>query len=111
MREVALREWVEIQQATVSPNSFGEALETWQKYSKCKAQIMPISGTEAFIAEQEYSELKVRIKIRYDAGVNTAMRVVHNFNNEDIIYDIRAVILENYTKKHYLMLNCLRRNA
>ena len=56
-------------------NSYGELNHVWETYATVWASIEPIQGREFWAQQQVQSEVSVRIRIRYLAGVTSDMRV------------------------------------
>ena len=91
MRAGKLRHRVTIQQLTAgSPQQLpsGEPDTSWADYLTVYASIEPLRGRELLLAQQLVSEVSVRIRMRYRAGVTAAMRAVF----EGVNYSILAVI-------------------
>jgi SPP1 family predicted phage head-tail adaptor len=76
-----LRHWVEVQRPKVSasPDSSGEKRldrdEDWETVATRWAKIEPLSGREAWLAQQAQSETTHKIELRYLAGLTTRYRV------------------------------------
>ena len=88
MRAGELRHRVTIQQKSVTRNTFGEEVVTWQDVATVWAAIEPLRGREFFESQQVNAEVTTRIRIRYRPGITPTMRVV--FGNR--VFDIQAVI-------------------
>jgi len=88
IRAGELRHRVTIQQKSVTRNTLGEEVVTWQDVATVWADVQPLSGKEYFDAQQVNAEVTVRIRIRYRTGVKPEMRVVFGSR----VFDIQAVI-------------------
>lgn len=94
MRAGKLRHKVAIQEFAVgSPQQkpSGEPDGVWADVdglSSISASIEPLKGRELFAAQEHHSEVEVRVRIRYRAGITAAMRVAHG----GLYYDIVAVL-------------------
>ena len=69
-----LRQRLTLQQATSTPNSFNEMVESWTDVATVYGAVEPLRGQEFFAAEQVQSEISVRVRIRYRIGVAPTMR-------------------------------------
>ena len=79
---------VTIEAPTSTRNAIGEAVPGWSVFAAAWASIEPLQGREFWAQQQVQSEVTVRIRIRYLAGVTAAMRVVGGPK----VYTILAVI-------------------
>lgn len=68
-------------------DDYGTPVVEWAKFDEVRAAVEPVSGFEQMKYRQEQSISKVLFRIRYVAGVSTAMRVVSN----GVIYNIAHV--------------------
>lgn len=87
-----LRHKVAVQYRAVGSPQYdpnGEVNAAWvDLFPSVWASIEPLRGRELFAAQEHAADVDVRIRMRYRAGVEPTMRVVH----EGRIYDIRAVL-------------------
>lgn len=83
-----LTERINIEQRTTTQDSIGQPVETWSLVSAVWASIRHPSGLSAIKADADVSIVKASIRIRYRAGIDAGMRVVHGLT----IYDIKAVL-------------------
>lgn len=92
MQSGKLRHLVTIQRRVVgSPQatSTGQPDETWTAFlTDIHASIEPISGREYFAQRQVQGEVTHRVRLRYRAGITSAMRVVFGSR----VFDIASVI-------------------
>lgn len=89
MQAGKLRHRVTIQQrAAGSPqkNPSGAPAESWTDVATVWASIEPLKGREFLEAQAIQSQISVRIRIRYLAGVTAGMRAVHSGD----VYNIEA---------------------
>lgn len=75
-----LRHRVDIEQRTaVQDTTTGETTYTWVPlYKNVPASIEPLSVREFVAARAGQSEVSTRITIRYRAGLDASMRIIHN---------------------------------
>jgi len=100
IRAGELRHRVTIQQKSVTRNTFGEEIVTWQDVATVWAAIEPLRGREFFESQQVNAEVTTRIRIRYRPGITPTMRVVYGSR----IFDIQAVInVEERNRELHLM--------
>ncbi len=90
--------------ATGSPakNAYGEKNIVWEEFAEVWAEIMPLVGREYWAQQQVQSEVTVKIRIRYLAGILPTMRVVHG----ERILAIKSVIDVNERHKEIILM-CL----
>lgn len=69
-------------------DSYGQPITTWPLYRRARAFIEPLNGRELFAAQQVNAETTTRMTIRYFAGLDPRMRIVH----EGVIYNIHSII-------------------
>lgn len=82
------REIITIQTRTQTQDGFGQPVDTWSDFQKLRADVMPLSGTEAFLAKQVGADITTRIKTRYCPGIKAADRVLFR----DLVFDIESVV-------------------
>lgn len=74
-----MRYRVTFQKFTGTLDSFGDPLQSddsqWPDVATVWAAIDPISGKEFYAAEQSQSSVTHKVRCRYRAGVETAMRI------------------------------------
>lgn len=78
MRAGRLRHRVTLQQLTQVPDGGGGYTEDWTDVATVWAAVEPLRGQERYEAQQVQATLSHRITIRYRAGVEPSMRVVHD---------------------------------
>lgn len=76
MRAGSLRHQVQLQAATESQNTFGEAVQTWGTVAVVWCEFKAISGRELFRAEQMQGQIVATVRMRYLEGVTPKMRLL-----------------------------------
>lgn len=75
-----MRHRITFQQFSGSQDGFGDPLQAddtnWTDAATLWAAIDPVSGREFYAAEQSQSEVSHKVRCRYRAGLDTAMRIV-----------------------------------
>lgn len=105
MKAGDLRRRVTIQQPVESEDQFRTPAVSWEPYATVWAAVEPLSGREFIEAQNTKSELSVRIRMRYLAGVTPGMRVLYGAR----IFDIKVVIdLEERHREMHLMCSEVR---
>lgn len=99
-----------IEKATSSQGATGEDLETWAAYVARWAAIQPLTGREYFLAQQEQSDISVRVIIRYDSLTKLINPRDYRLNIGGIIYDIETSI-NSQTSNRELQLMCKINNG
>lgn len=92
---------VVLQQQGVGRDEIGQPLAGWMDVASIWAHIRHLSGMEAVKADAPVSMTKASIRIRYRAGVQAGMRVVH----AGVVYSIVAV-LPDLAGREYIDLVC-----
>ena len=64
------------------------------------AEVWPLSGREYIAAQAEQAGVTTRITIRYQAGIEPAMRVLHDGK----AYNIRAVLPDPTLRRHLTLM-------
>jgi len=78
MRAGKLSHPVTIQRDAGVVNSSGQVIPNWVTYAERRAGIRPLSGREYMQAQSLGAEVTHEVAIRYDQGVTSGMRVLHN---------------------------------
>lgn len=92
----------ELQQPGPGEDELGQPIpDNWVKVADLWADIRMKSGLESIKAGAPVSVVPVSIRIRYRAGVNAGMRVVHNL----VAYEIKAV-MPDVSVREFLDLAC-----
>lgn len=87
-----LRHRVIVEKETSSRGATGEVIETWATYVTRWAMINPLVGREFFLAQQEQSEVTVKVVIRYDSLTKLINPRDYRLNIDGVIYDIETPI-------------------
>lgn len=77
MRAGKLRHRIKIQQLTGSDDEFGEPLEAYSDWAVVWANVAPLSGREMWQAKQVEATTTHQVEMRYLAGVDAKMRILH----------------------------------
>jgi SPP1 family predicted phage head-tail adaptor len=99
MRAGELRQSITIQQATISRNSFGEAVNTWSTVATVWAKVEMVSGTEKVDLQYASALLTHKVTIRALAGVVAKMRIAWHSR----LFDINAVLDDNVGRQMVLL--------
>lgn len=80
-----LRHRVVIEQDTgAARGAQGSVTASWGTFATRWAAIVPLSGREAFDAQQKFSEATHRIEMRHTAGITPKMRATFDSRTFDI---------------------------
>ncbi len=90
-----------LQTPGTSQDELGQPIPGWTDVATLWADIRMKSGLEAIKAGAPVSTVQASIRIRYRAGVNAGMRVVHNL----VAYEIKAV-MPDVSGREFLDLAC-----
>lgn len=90
-----------LQSPGTATDEIGQPIPGWTDVATVWADIRMKSGLEAIKAGAVVSTVQASIRIRYRAGVNAGMRVVHNLVN----YEIKAV-MPDVSGREFLDLAC-----
>ena len=77
-----------LQQPGTATDELGQPIPGWTDVATVWGDIRLKSGLEAIKAGAPVSTVQASIRIRYRAGINAGMRVVHNL----VAYEIKAVL-------------------
>ena len=83
-----LRHRIIIQQPSISQNSMGEWVKTWETFCTCWGEILPDTGNTQYSAKQLNAEASGKIRIRYRAGLKPTMRISYQGH----IYEVLSLI-------------------
>lgn len=78
---------VTIQRKQVTRDDFGGEVIAWAEVCTVWARIIPLRGSERFVAQQEQADRDARVQMRWWPGITPAMRVIY----EGRVWDIEAV--------------------
>lgn len=103
MRAGELRHRVELQRPEFNQDPVtGEMTPTWLEVAKLYASIEPLSARDFIAASAAQSKVSARLLIRYRAGVDSTMRIIHRGK----IYNIEGVLPDQKSGLDYLTLPC-----
>ena len=95
-----LRHRITIEQKTAGADAWGQPVETWETVAIVPAEVWPLSGREYIAAQAEQAGVTTRITIRYQAGIEPAMRITHDGKT----YNIRAVLPDPTARRHLTLM-------
>jgi SPP1 family predicted phage head-tail adaptor len=101
MRAGRLRKRLVLQSKTEARDAYGGTVITWTDEATVWGAIEPLSGREYFSQQAVQAESKVRIVLRYYAGISTSWRVSHG----GLFYNIEDV-LNHDTRNRQITLMC-----
>ena len=85
MRIGDLRHKVTIEQLVSSgQNVYGEREDVWETFLTSWASVEPLTGGERFAAQQIQSSVTHKIRMRYQPGITTEMRIKFGDRGFDI---------------------------
>lgn len=90
-----------LQAPGTAQDELGQPIPGWTDVATLWADIRMKSGLESIKAGAPVSVVAASVRIRYRAGVNAGMRVVHNLQ----AYDIKAV-MPDVSGREFLDLVC-----
>ena len=95
-----LRHRVTIEQKTAGADAWGQPVETWETVAIVPAEVWPLSGREYIAAQAEQAGVTTKITIRYQAGIEPAMRITHDGKT----YNIKAVLPDPTARRHLTLM-------
>ena len=95
-----LRHRVTIEQKTAGEDAWGQPVEAWETVAIVPAEVWPLSGREYIAAQAEQAGVTTKITIRYQAGIEPAMRITHDGKT----YNIRAVLPDPTARRHITLM-------
>lgn len=91
MRAGTLRHRVTIQQLSAdTKDADGRPAGSWQDVATVWAAVEPLRGREFWEAAAQQSEVTIRVRIRYRAGITAAMRVKFGDRLLEIVHSINV---------------------
>jgi len=91
MQSGRLKKRLVLQSKTESQDEYGAPIISWTTEATVWGSLLPLRGQELFAQQQLQPETKVRVVIRYYAGIDSTWRIVHGGK----YYDIESIINEN----------------
>lgn len=70
-----LRHRLELQSATDSTDSYGQPTRTWAAYATVWGEVIPLSATEAPLAQQLQAGITHKVTLRYRSDVTAEHRI------------------------------------
>ena len=95
-----LRHRITIERKTAGADAWGQPVETWETVAIVPAEVWPLSGREYIAAQAEQAGVTTRITIRYQAGIEPAMRITHDGKT----YNIKAVLPDPTARRHLTLM-------
>lgn len=91
---------ITIQSLTAGYDEIGQPVESWSEVASVWASVRHVSWLETIKSGADVSVVKVSVRIRYRAGIDAGMRVLHGAE----VFDIRAVLPD--ARRQYVDLVC-----
>lgn len=92
---------ITIQQQTDEQDEFGAPKRIWSDVVTLWASVEPIAGKEFWAEQQAQSEITIRVRIRYYAGLAPKMRIIYGTRILSILH-----IIDVSEKHRELQLLC-----
>ncbi len=103
MRAGALDQRIVIERQENTYDRYGQPITEWVMHHAAWAAVEPLQGREYVAALAAVSEVTARIRLRYVAGIDSTMRVIHGADT----YGIESVIHVRSAQRE-LQLKCRR---
>lgn len=97
---------IRIEQRDPTRNELREQSKAWIPVVTLRARAFPLRGREFHQAAMQQSEITVRFRIRYRAGITSKMRLVWLGEGNDAPFDIAADPIMVDGKKVWMDLMC-----
>lgn len=97
-----LRHKVTIQQRVSTQDSAGDIVSEWVDWARVWAAVEPMSAREFLTAQTLESKVTTRITVRYRAGLDATMRILHRGK----IFNIQGVLADKWSGIEYQTLPC-----
>ena len=85
IRAGKLRQVITYRAKTVTVDEYGGPVETWADFATVRASVAPLIGKDMMASMAAQSTAEMRINHRYIAGVTSAMRIVWEGSEYEII--------------------------
>ena len=95
-----LRHRITIERKTAGADAWGQPVETWETVAIAPAEVWPLSGREYIAAQAEQASVTTKITVRYQAGIEPAMRITHDGKT----YNVRAVLPDPTARRHLTLM-------
>lgn len=111
MRAGLLDKRVTFQIRVKSQNRTGEVEWVWQDFRKVWSSVLPVSGTKYFSANQLQAKVSTVIRVRYQRGFRTDMRI--KYEKEPGLFQYFEIVaaLEVNEMRHWIDMMCNQREA
>jgi SPP1 family predicted phage head-tail adaptor len=86
MRAGQLRHRITIQSRTTTVDSSGGTSDTWATFLQANAEIKTQTGREGLVADMPQTESTMVVRMRFQPGITTDMRVLYHARTLDINY-------------------------
>jgi len=96
-----LRQRIEIQAVTETPDGMGGFSEVWTTFATVWADIRPVKAEEKFYSQQLQAKTSHKITIRTLDTVTEKSRIVYNSR----IFEIKG-IMRDLEESRYMLLEC-----
>jgi SPP1 family predicted phage head-tail adaptor len=96
-----LRHRITIQRATETSAEDASVVQTWSTFANLYAEIVPLNGSESYVAQGINASVVYRITTRYIAGVVPKMRILWG----DRVFEI-AGVRNIDSRGRWLVMNC-----
>lgn len=99
MESGKLRERINIQSIAETRDAQGGFIDGWSTFSEVWAEVTPLNGNEVFYGDKVESIHDHAVKIRFLAGIDTTMRILHDgktlniLNRKDVKDRHRMILL------------------
>lgn len=77
--------YIEIQQATETIDTNGQAIQTWSRWQRARAKVESVSPSEIFTADRTVSKKVRKFTFRYLDGVTPKMRILYESEYYNIL--------------------------
>lgn len=85
VRAGKLRQVIKYRVKTVTTDSYGGPVETWADFATVRASVAPLIGKDMMASMAAQSTAEMRINHRYLAGVTSAMRIMWDGAEYEIV--------------------------
>ena len=96
MQSGRLKHFVTIQRRSETRDAIGQPVVSWVQVAQVFADIRHQSGLEQIQADAPTSTVRASVRIRYRAGIDAGMRVLHR----GVAYNITAVLPDEVGRQH-----------
>lgn len=101
MRAGLLRHVITLRTRTNAANTMGEPIPTTSSVATCRAQIIPLSGTETDDTGQPVGLVTHEVRIRYQTGLSPIYQAVYGSR----VFDVVTVLTKD-ERNHEVSLMC-----